>query len=56
LSKNEYATHHPQQKLLPRAGIIHRLDKDTTGLMVVAKSQLAYTQLVADLSRPSNTN
>lgn len=47
---NALLHHNPQQKLLPRAGIIHRLDKDTTGLMVVAKSQLAYTQLVADLS------
>lgn len=43
--------HHCEgQKHLPRAGIIHRLDKDTTGLMVVTKSQLAYTKLVADLS------
>jgi 23S rRNA pseudouridine1911/1915/1917 synthase len=35
---------------LPRAGIVHRLDKDTTGLMVVAKTQLAYTRLVAALA------
>ena len=35
---------------LPRAGIVHRLDKDTTGLMVVAKSQLAHTRLVAALA------
>ena len=35
---------------LPRAGIVHRLDKDTTGLMVVAKSQLAHTRLVAELA------
>ena len=31
---------------LPRAGIVHRLDKDTSGLMVVAKSLLAHTSLV----------
>jgi 23S rRNA pseudouridine1911/1915/1917 synthase len=31
---------------LPRAGIVHRLDKDTTGLMVVARSQAAHTRLV----------
>ena len=34
---------------LPRAGIVHRLDKDTTGLMVVAKSLLAHKNLVAAL-------
>lgn len=31
---------------LPRAGIVHRLDKDTTGLMVVARSQAAHKRLV----------
>jgi len=35
---------------LPRAGIVHRLDKDTTGLMVVAKTQLAYQRLVSALA------
>jgi len=34
---------------LPRAGIIHRIDKDTTGLMVVAKTLTAHTQLVQQL-------
>lgn len=34
---------------LPRAGIVHRLDKETSGLMVVAKSLTAYTALVAML-------
>lgn len=34
---------------VPRAGIIHRLDKDTTGLMVVAKTILAQTRLVESL-------
>lgn len=38
------------QKNLPRAGIVHRLDKDTTGLMVVAKSSMAYHSLVNQLS------
>ncbi|MCS5708778.1 23S rRNA pseudouridine(1911/1915/1917) synthase RluD [Candidatus Berkiella cookevillensis] len=46
---NALLFHYPELKLLPRAGIVHRLDKDTTGLMVVARSQLAYHQLVADL-------
>jgi 23S rRNA pseudouridine1911/1915/1917 synthase len=36
---------------LPRGGIVHRLDKDTSGLMVVAKSIAAHTALVAMLSR-----
>ena len=34
---------------LPRAGIVHRLDKDTSGLMVVAKSIEAHTKLVKSL-------
>lgn len=34
---------------LPRAGIVHRLDKDTSGLMVVARSLRAHTRLVRDL-------
>lgn len=36
---------------LPRGGIVHRLDKDTSGLMVVARSLAAHTALVAMLSR-----
>jgi 23S rRNA pseudouridine1911/1915/1917 synthase len=36
---------------LPRAGIIHRLDKDTTGLMVVAASVEAYTVLTRALAK-----
>jgi 23S rRNA pseudouridine1911/1915/1917 synthase len=35
---------------LPRAGIVHRLDKDTSGLMVVARSLRAHTTLVEQLS------
>jgi 23S rRNA pseudouridine1911/1915/1917 synthase len=34
---------------LPRAGIVHRLDKDTSGLMVVARSLSAHRSLVAQL-------
>ncbi|MCO7225304.1 23S rRNA pseudouridine(1911/1915/1917) synthase RluD [Pleionea sp. CnH1-48] len=34
---------------LPRAGIVHRLDKDTTGLLVVARTLEAHTHLVAQL-------
>jgi 23S rRNA pseudouridine1911/1915/1917 synthase len=35
-----------QASTLPRAGIVHRLDKDTSGLMVVARSRQAMDQLV----------
>jgi 23S rRNA pseudouridine1911/1915/1917 synthase len=35
---NALLYHDPQLKQVPRAGIIHRLDKDTTGLMVIAKT------------------
>ncbi|OLB08318.1 MAG: hypothetical protein AUH14_01345 [Candidatus Rokubacteria bacterium 13_2_20CM_69_15_1] len=38
-----------------RPGIVHRLDKDTSGLLVVAKSKLAYDALVAQLARRSVT-
>jgi len=34
---------------LPRAGIVHRLDRDTTGLMVVAKTLESQTELVRQL-------
>lgn len=41
--------HYPILTNVPRAGIVHRLDKDTSGLMVVAKTLLAQTDLVAQL-------
>lgn len=41
--------HHPALRELPRAGIVHRLDKDTTGLMVVAKTLLSHTALVSQM-------
>ncbi len=37
----------PRAALLPRAGIVHRLDRDTSGLMVVARSRAAMDALVA---------
>jgi 23S rRNA pseudouridine1911/1915/1917 synthase len=46
---NALLHHCPQIELVPRAGIVHRLDKDTTGLMVVAKTVEAQTHLVAAL-------
>lgn len=42
--------HHTQGAAdLPRAGIVHRLDKDTTGLMVAAKTLKAHTDLVRQM-------
>ncbi len=46
---NALLHHVPDIINVPRAGIVHRLDKDTTGLMVVAKTLEAHTQLVAQL-------
>ncbi len=40
----------PSLSALPRAGIVHRLDKDTSGVMVVARTLPAHTALVAQLS------
>jgi 23S rRNA pseudouridine1911/1915/1917 synthase len=42
---NALLHHAPQLHLLPRAGIIHRLDKDTSGLLVIAKTPLALKYL-----------
>jgi 23S rRNA pseudouridine1911/1915/1917 synthase len=41
--------HYPELENLPRAGIVHRLDKDTTGLMVIARSEKAHKSLVEQL-------
>jgi 23S rRNA pseudouridine1911/1915/1917 synthase len=46
---NGLLAHNESQKNLPRAGIVHRLDKDTTGLMMVAKTLESYTALVNQL-------
>lgn len=46
---NALLHHCPQVEIMPRAGIVHRLDKDTTGLMVVAKTIAAQTNLVEAL-------
>ena len=40
---------YPELRKLPRAGIVHRLDKDTTGLLVVAKTAEAHNHLVNQL-------
>ncbi|MGB5465732.1 MAG: 23S rRNA pseudouridine(1911/1915/1917) synthase RluD [Sedimenticolaceae bacterium] len=40
----------PALSELPRAGIVHRLDKDTTGLMVIGRTQAAHKRLVEAIS------
>jgi 23S rRNA pseudouridine1911/1915/1917 synthase len=47
---NALLNHAPELINLPRAGIVHRLDKETTGLMVVAKTLEAHTDLVEQLA------
>ncbi len=46
---NAILHHAPQTAALPRAGIVHRLDKDTSGLLVVAKTLAAQTALARQL-------
>lgn len=45
--------HDPRLAQVPRAGIVHRLDKDTSGLMVVAKTEAAQLDLVRQLQARS---
>ncbi|MDR0564339.1 MAG: 23S rRNA pseudouridine(1911/1915/1917) synthase RluD [Azoarcus sp.] len=46
---NALLHHAPQLAGVPRAGIVHRLDKDTSGLLVVAKTLAAQTHLIRQL-------
>ncbi|MEE2731125.1 MAG: 23S rRNA pseudouridine(1911/1915/1917) synthase RluD [Pseudomonadota bacterium] len=46
---NALLHHAPELATLPRAGIVHRIDKDTTGLLVVAKTLKAHASLVSQL-------
>ncbi|MCX6569573.1 MAG: RluA family pseudouridine synthase [Candidatus Aminicenantes bacterium] len=51
---NALIHHFPEVALIgseERPGIVHRLDKDTSGVMVVARSPLAYTELVSQFKR-----
>ncbi|MDP1613010.1 MAG: 23S rRNA pseudouridine(1911/1915/1917) synthase RluD [Sulfuritalea sp.] len=50
---NALLHHAPQLAGIPRAGIVHRLDKDTSGLLVVAKTLTAQTDLVRQLQARS---
>ena len=48
---NALLRHRPALERIPRAGIVHRLDRDTSGLLVVAASLRAHAGLVAQLQR-----
>jgi 23S rRNA pseudouridine1911/1915/1917 synthase len=52
---NALLMHAPQVAQVPRAGIVHRLDKDTSGLLVVAKTLAAQADLVRQLQARSVT-
>ena len=46
---NALLYHDEELRFLPRAGIVHRLDKDTSGIMVVTKNEFSYLNLVSQL-------
>jgi 23S rRNA pseudouridine1911/1915/1917 synthase len=48
---NALLHHFPELAALPRAGVVHRLDKDTSGVMVVARSRPAHTLLVRQIAK-----
>ncbi len=49
--QNALLHHFPELERLPRSGIVHRLDKETSGLLVVARSERAHRSLVEQLQR-----
>jgi 23S rRNA pseudouridine1911/1915/1917 synthase len=48
---NALLHHIPEIRSVPRVGIVHRLDKETTGLLVVAKNLKVHTHLVEQLQQ-----
>lgn len=48
---NAILNHCPDNNALPRGGIVHRLDKDTSGLLVCAKTTLAHSSLIEQLQQ-----
>ncbi|MBU0744587.1 MAG: 23S rRNA pseudouridine(1911/1915/1917) synthase RluD [Gammaproteobacteria bacterium] len=48
---NALLYHYPELSKLPRAGIIHRLDKDTSGLMVVTRNLISHNKLTCALQK-----
>jgi len=49
--QNALLHRYPELTLLPRAGLVHRLDKDTSGLLLVARTVPSHTALTAALER-----
>jgi 23S rRNA pseudouridine1911/1915/1917 synthase len=50
---NALLAHAPELAVVPRAGIVHRLDKDTSGLLVVARNVTAQADLARQLAERS---
>lgn len=50
---NALLYHYPDSRTLPRAGLVHRIDKDTSGLMVVAKNSQSQLHLINQLKDKS---
>lgn len=50
---NALLNHAPQLETIPRAGIVHRIDKGTTGLLMIAKTLPAHNSLVSQLQERS---
>ncbi len=50
---NALLYHYPEQSHLPRAGLVHRIDKDTSGLLLVAKNNVAQLDLINQLKNKS---
>ncbi|HQW64043.1 MAG: 23S rRNA pseudouridine(1911/1915/1917) synthase RluD [Delftia acidovorans] len=48
--QNALLHHDPKLARVPRAGLVHRLDKETSGALVVARTLAAHTRLVAQLA------
>ena len=48
--QNALLAHDAKLRRVPRAGLVHRIDKDTSGLLVVARTLEAHTALVAELA------
>jgi 23S rRNA pseudouridine1911/1915/1917 synthase len=49
--QNALLAYDPKLATLPRAGLVHRIDKDTSGLLVVARTLTTHTALVAALAK-----
>lgn len=50
---NALLYHYPNSRLLPRAGLVHRIDKETSGLMVIAKDSQSQLHLIDQLKDKS---